>query len=98
MSIGSTEAAPKSLPGLGCCPVSEIRDDIKSLSIELELPEGVFPLAGLCVGWPDEDPGISMRLPLETTVHIDRYDDEGLLKQVADYDQRREALEQTSPE
>ncbi len=84
--------------GLGCCPVSEIRDHIQSLSHELTLPQHVFPVAGLCVGWPNDQPGISMRLPLSTTVMTDRYIDDNLLEDVAAYDQRREALEKTPPD
>ena len=84
--------------GLGCCPVSQIRDHIDPLSAELGLPEWVFPLAGLCVGWPDKQAPVSLRLPLHTTMHLDRYDDSELLEQVADYDRRREEIERTSPE
>jgi len=85
--------------GLGCCPVSEVRNQIELLSDELELPQHVFPVAGLCVGWPPDQlrgqPGISMRLPLSTTVNIDRYDDSALFEEVADYDLRREKLDRT---
>ena len=81
--------------GLGCCPVSEIRDHIDALSAELELPQHVFPVAGLCVGWPLQDPGTSMRLPLSVTVHEDRYDDSELLTEVAAYDARREEQQPT---
>ena len=84
--------------GLGCCPVSEIRDQIEPLSSELELPKWVFPVAGLCVGWPAEETRISLRLPLDTTMHLDRYDDSELIEHVADYDRRREAIEQTPRE
>jgi nitroreductase/FMN reductase [NAD(P)H] len=81
--------------GLGCCPVSEVRNQIESLSDELELPQHVFPVAGLCVGWPLSQPDISMRLPLSTSVKQDRYDDSALFDEVADYDVRRENLDQT---
>jgi nitroreductase len=81
--------------GLGCCPVSEVRNHIQLLSDELELPQHVFPLAGLCVGWPQDQPGISMRLPLTTTVHTDRYDDANLFEAVSDYDRRREKIDST---
>ena len=81
--------------GLGCCPVSEVRNQIQLLSEELELPQHVFPVAGLCVGWPQSQPEISMRLPMTTTVHVDRYDDTNLFDDVADYDRRREKIEQT---
>jgi nitroreductase/FMN reductase [NAD(P)H] len=84
--------------GLGCCPVSEIRDQIDGLSAELELPQWVFPVAGLCVGWPSREAQISLRLPLKVTNHVDRYDDEDLFENVANYDQRREAIDQTQPE
>jgi len=84
--------------GLGCCPVSEIRDHIQLLSDELELPQHVFPVAGLCVGWPRHEPSISMRLPLTTTVSIDTYDDEKLIEEVSDYDIRREKVEKTRPD
>lgn len=84
--------------GLGCCPVSEIRDDIDALSAELELPKWVFPVAGLCVGWPADEARISLRLPPSVTVHSDRYDDSQLLDHVAEYDRRREAIDQTAPE
>lgn len=81
--------------GLGCCPVSEIRDNIQLLSDELELPEHVFPVAGLCVGWPQNDSKVSMRLPMATTVKVDKYIDDTLIDEVADYDARRENLERT---
>jgi nitroreductase len=84
--------------GLGCCPVSEIRDGIDALSAELALPEYVFPVAGLCVGWPADPGRISLRLPLEVTLHEEGYDDRDLLEQVAAYDRRREAVDQTPPE
>lgn len=84
--------------GLGCCPISEIRDQIEPLSAELALSEWVFPVAGLCVGWPADKGRTSMRLPLSVTVHQDRYDDSELFEHVADYDRRREEHDQTPPE
>ncbi|MCP4765085.1 MAG: NADPH-dependent oxidoreductase [Gammaproteobacteria bacterium] len=81
--------------GLGCCPVSEIRNQVQLLSDELELPQHVFPVAGLCMGWPQHESRLSMRLPLTTTVMTDRYDDDNLLTDVADYDRRREEIEKT---
>jgi len=82
--------------GLGCCPVSEIRDNIQLLSDELELPEHVFPVAGLCVGWPSKQSRVSMRLPLPTTVTIDGYHENNLIEEISAYDERREAEEPTS--
>src|SRR5262249_14141851 len=57
----------------------------------LALPDGVFAVAGLCVGYPARKGFVSMRLPPSVTVHTDRYDDSGLAPAVADYDRRRDA-------
>ncbi|MEY4598552.1 MAG: hypothetical protein RLZZ445_1349 [Pseudomonadota bacterium] len=77
--------------GLGTCPISAIRNAIDTVSKELGLPEGVFPIAGLCVGYPAAAGHISPRLPLEVTVHTDRYDETRLREHVDAYDQRRHA-------
>lgn len=82
--IGAAEAA-----GLGTCPISAIRNAVDTVSRELELPEGVFPVAGLCVGYPASAGHISPRLPLDVTLHTDRYDEEALREQVDAYDRRR---------
>ena len=77
--------------GLGCCPISVIRDHAAKISELLELPDKVIPVAGLCVGWPVEESGISARLPLALTVHEDRFNDDDLAEQVDGYDRRRHA-------
>ncbi len=84
--------------GLGCCPVSEVRNQVQLLSDELALPEHVFPVAGLCVGWPAKPANLSMRLPPSVTVKVDRYDDTNLLDEIAAYDRRRERIENTPPQ
>jgi len=75
--------------GLGCCPISAIRDHATSISELLALPERVIPVAGLCVGWPLERGHISPRLGLETTVHVDRYAERDLAADIDAYDRRR---------
>src|SRR3954471_3695888 len=77
--------------GLGTCPISVLRNRIAEIAAILELPDKVFPVAGLCLGYPAQPGFISMRLPPETTVHIDRYDDSGLEESVDGYDRRRDA-------
>jgi nitroreductase/FMN reductase [NAD(P)H] len=84
--IRAAEAA-----GLGCCPISVIRDHAAKVSALLELPDKVIPIAGLCVGWPAEEGGISPRLPLALTVHEDRFDEGDLAAQIDGYDRRRHA-------
>jgi nitroreductase len=86
--IRAAEAA-----GLGACPISAVRNRSTEVSQLLGLPEGVFPVAGLCVGYPAEPGRISARLPLEVTVHTDRYDESGARGMIDAYDRRRHALQ-----
>ena len=77
--------------GLGCCPISVIRNHADAVVEILGLPDKVFPVAGLCVGYPAAAGHVSMRLPLEATVHMDLYDGQGLAEAVDAYDRRRDA-------
>jgi nitroreductase/FMN reductase [NAD(P)H] len=75
--------------GLGCCPISVIRDHAAKISAMLELPDKVVPVAGLCVGWPADGGALSPRLPLSTTVHEERFAETDLAGDVERYDRRR---------
>ena len=75
--------------GLGCCPVSAIRNEADAVSRLLHLPDHVFPYAGLGLGWPAGEGVLNPRLPLAATVHVDRFDDAALPTHIADTDQRR---------
>lgn len=79
--------------GMGCCPISAIRNRPREVSALLELPDWVFPVAGLCAGYPAEAGRISPRLPLTATVHTDRFDETGIREKIDAYDQRRHALQ-----
>lgn len=75
--------------GLGCCPISALRNRAEDVSRLLGLPDHVFPVAGLAVGWPAATPTISPRLPLAATVHENRFDETGLEDAIDLYDRRR---------
>jgi nitroreductase/FMN reductase [NAD(P)H] len=79
--------------GLGTCPISIIRNRAQEVSDLLALPDHVFPVAGLALGWPAREGEISARLPLAATVHVDRFDDAGQRAQVDAYDRRRAQLQ-----
>ena len=79
--------------GLGVCPVSAVRNHSAALSHLLKLPDHVFPVAGLAVGYPAEAPPLSMRLPLPVTVHHNTFLEDGLDDAIAAYDRRREAAQ-----
>jgi nitroreductase len=78
--------------GLGCCPISAIRNRSHEVSALLELPDWVFPVAGLTVGWPSEPGRITPRLPLDVTVHVDRFDESAVRENIDAYDRRRHDL------
>ncbi len=88
IALATTFYTAESL-GLGGCPVSEIRNRVEEVSALLALPQHVFPLAGLCLGWPAEAPPLRQRLPASVTLHEDRYDDTGLIEAVEHYDRVR---------
>ena len=92
LALGSFMDAARAV-GLGCCPISVIRDHAARISELLALPEKVIPYAGLCVGWPATPGRISARLPLALTVHVDRFREDDLPEQLAAYDARRAALQ-----
>ena len=75
--------------GLGCCPISVIRDHAAIVSEMFALPEKVIPIAGMCVGWPAEEGGITPRLSLGTTVHEERFAENDLAGEINAYDHRR---------
>ncbi len=85
--IRAAEAA-----GLGTCPISAVRNRADTVSGVLELPQGVFPVAGLCAGYPTEAGRITPRLSLNVTVHEDRYSESELRERIEAYDRRRHAV------
>ncbi len=83
--------------GLGCCPISVLRNQAPLVGEVLGLPDGVFPVAGLCLGWPADAGHVSLRLPPAVTLHRDRYDDTAMPEAVRAYDAEREARNPTPP-
>lgn len=81
--------AAATLAGLGCCPISVIRNRADAVAEALALPDRVFPIAGLCIGWPAREGKFSPRMDLEATVHQDRYDADAFARVAPRYDARR---------
>lgn len=96
LAMGQFIAAAE-LAGLGTCPISYVRNHIERVSPLLGLPDGVYPVAGLTVGWPVFRRPVSMRLPPTVVVHRERYDDRGLEADVRDYDARRRDRDPVAP-
>ncbi|MBT6272789.1 MAG: NADPH-dependent oxidoreductase [Chromatiales bacterium] len=84
--------------GLACVPVSYIRNHAPRLATLLNIPDGVFPIAGLAVGKPKWAGKPSMRLPQSVVVHYDGYDDGNMEPHVAEYGDRRHEDSPIGPE
>ena len=59
--------------GLGICYIGALRNEPEKVSDLLELPKNTFPVFGLCIGWPAEDPHVKPRMPLELFVHENKH-------------------------
>lgn len=90
IALGAFVAAAEAM-GFGCCPISAVRNEAAAVTQLLELPQHVFPFAGLAIGRPAAPAEVSMRLPLGVTCHVDRYHEEALEARVAQYDKARAA-------
>ena len=79
--------------GLGYCYLGTTVYQPQQIIDVLQLPKLVMPVATLTVGWPDEEPPLSDRLPLESFVHQETYQDY-LGKDIDTYYQYKEELEE----
>ena len=61
--------------GLGLCFLGTTVYQPQLIIDTLQLPQLVFPVATITLGWPDEQPELSDRLPLQAIVHDETYHD-----------------------
>ncbi len=82
--------------GYGICYIGGLRNQLDEVDELLELPHGVYPLYGLCVGVPDEKPMTRPRLPVDAVLFKGRYPtDIDLAETIDDYDETyREYMQQ----
>ncbi len=59
---------------------------------------GVFPVAGLALGWPEAKESVSPRLPPSVVIHHGRYSADGEAAAIAAYDGRRPPAKPRYPE
>lgn len=61
--------------GLGLCFLGTTLYNPKSIIDTLQLPRLVMPVATITLGWPDETPELTDRLPLSAIIHDETYSD-----------------------
>lgn len=74
--------------GLGGVYIGGLRNNIEAVAELLELPELVYPVFGLCLGYPAQNPEVKPRLPLEVVLKQERYDDREDRARIAAYDEQ----------
>lgn len=64
--------------GLGGVMIGGIRNNPDKVSALLKLPDKVYALMGMCLGYPDQEPILKPRLQQEVIIHHETYDDRRL--------------------
>lgn len=80
--------------GLGGVYIGGIRNDPQTVSDVLELPEHVYPVFGMCLGWPAQDPDSKPRLPVDVVLHTGKYQQDSIVDDIDTYDQAMQAYYQ----
>ena len=83
----NTMVAAESL-GLGGLFVGGIRNDPETVCRLLEIPHNAYPVFGMCLGYPDQDPGKKPRLPLSGVLMTDTYSRDSFAPALSAYDAR----------
>lgn len=72
--------------GLGVVYIGGIRNHIEEVSDFLNLPDHVYPVYGMCLGYPNQEPGIRPRLPQKAVLHRESYQADTTLEAMKEYD------------
>ncbi|GAJ25383.1 nitroreductase [Liquorilactobacillus sucicola DSM 21376 = JCM 15457] len=86
LSVQNVVNAVESL-GLGAVILGSINNDPFRLLQTLELPKMTYPILGLQVGEPNQEPQLKPRLPSEFTFFENNYEREVDIEKLHDYDQ-----------
>ncbi|NBD23114.1 oxygen-insensitive NADPH nitroreductase [Paenibacillus glycinis] len=72
--------------GLGIVYIGGIRNRPQDVTELLKLPKLVYPVFGMCVGVPDQEPDQRPRLPLSAVYHEEAYDEAAIAEGIEAYD------------
>lgn len=86
IALEAAVVAAESL-GLGTVPIGDVRKNAQEVIRELQLPKYVFPMLGLCIGHPANDPGLKPRFPKQAVFFEETYNAD-LKDKFAEYDAR----------
>ena len=86
IAIQNAVVAAESL-GLGTVDIGAVRIKYLEIAKELNLPKYVLPMIGLCVGYPDDEPGLKPRMPMKAVFFEDKYNTEQAKAGMEEYDE-----------
>lgn len=72
--------------GLGIVYIGGIRSQPREVSRLLHLPQLVYPVFGMCVGYPDQEPDPRPRLPVQAVYHENTYSAKPFKEAIDEYD------------
>ncbi len=61
--------------GLGSCYIGTLLEHFEKIIEMFKLPEGVFPVVMLCLGYPKTEPKITKKFEIDIMVHDEVYND-----------------------
>ncbi|MBT1177774.1 nitroreductase family protein [Bifidobacterium callimiconis] len=87
LALHAMETAAYSL-GLGCVILGSLLNDVDALIDVLHLPKYTYPVLGLAIGKPAQDPALKPRLPKSVQFFENTYpeDSDDVLSAIADFD------------
>lgn len=88
LALHAMETAAFSL-GLGCVILGSLLNDVDGLIDSLNLPEYTYPVLGLAIGKPDQEPTLKPRMPRSMQFFENTYpsDDAATLEPLAEFDE-----------
>ncbi len=72
--------------GLGGVFIGGIRNDPEGVVRCLQLPEHVYPVFGMCLGWTVNKPAKKPRMPVSAILHHDQFNGDAVAENVDHYD------------
>jgi len=82
--------------GLGICYLGTTTYNAREIIRVLEMPRLTFPVTTVALGYPEEIPELTDRLPLEGVIHYERYTDytESRIRELYAYKENLEQMQQ----
>lgn len=74
--------------GLGGVYIGGIRNNPREICSLLNIPLNVYPVFGMCIGYPDDNPSKKERLPIEVVFKVEEYNTKDDANRIKGYDDR----------